>query len=114
MAQAPRSSGATLTSPPPYLQGPDSGCHAPHSDRVGPEVIQKLTETTLGGGERGPQSAAAPPLHAALKAIKAAPRFPYHTCTILSLALSSVQASVAVPLPLSKQQYGGKVWFLRK
>lgn len=64
------------TSSPPYLQAPNSGCHTTHSDRIGSDVIQKLTEAALGGGKRGSVVSSCTPLSfSTLRTLKQPPTF---------------------------------------
>ena len=54
MSQAALNQGGGYPAPSssPYLQAPNSGCHTTHSDCIGSDVIQKLFEASLGGGEK--------------------------------------------------------------
>lgn len=64
---------AAPTSSPPYLQAPNSSCHTTHSDCIGSDVIQKLIEATLGGGERASLVSSCPYSCSALRTSKPPP-----------------------------------------
>lgn len=77
-------------SSPPYLQASNSSCHTTHSGSVGPDVIQKLAETTLGG--EGRVSRCTPPSFSTLRPLKQPPTF--HTTPVQSCPSPSPRCRV--------------------